>query len=51
MLKLLFLLFFSISVLFGSSQSYKVSYDPDYAPYSYTVDEKPYGLFIDIFKE
>jgi len=39
-------------LIFSSLQaaSYKVSYDPDYAPFSYSQDNKPYGLFIDIWK-
>lgn len=27
-----------------------VSYDPDYAPFSFSIDNKPYGIFIDIWK-
>ena len=39
-------------LIFSSLQaaSYTVSYDPDYAPFSYSQDNKPYGLFIDIWK-
>ena len=52
-LRILFtLIIFNLNILFANTQNnIKVSYDPDYAPYSYTIDGKPYGLFIDIFKE
>ena len=30
------------------ADNYKVSYDPDYEPYTYSIDHKPYGLLIDI---
>jgi serine phosphatase RsbU (regulator of sigma subunit)/ABC-type amino acid transport substrate-binding protein len=30
--------------------AFKVSYDPDYAPFSYSVENKAYGLFIDIWE-
>ena len=32
------------------AKSFRVSYDPDYAPFSYAIDGKAYGLFIDIWK-
>lgn len=32
------------------ADSYTISYDPDYAPFSYNQDNKPYGLLIDIWK-
>ena len=52
MKKLLILLFFLVTTLFSTKiENFKVSYDPDYAPYTYNVDGKPYGLFIDIFKK
>ena len=39
------------SLIFANNTvHYKVSYDPDYAPYSYDIDNKPNGLLIDIFK-
>ena len=46
--KVLFVLFISTILLYG--KTFSVSYDPDYAPFSYTVKDKPYGLFIDIWK-
>ena len=45
--KLLLILFVS-SLL--SAKEISVSYDPDYAPFSFSVDKKPYGIFIDIWK-
>ncbi len=49
--KTLIILFFIITTFnLALAKEYKISYDPDYAPFSYTVDNKPYGIFIDIFK-
>ncbi len=45
----IFLLIFSFSYS-STPTNFKVSYDPDYAPYSYNIDGEPYGLFIDIYK-
>ena len=43
-----------LSLLLFSSFLYAkpitISYDPDYAPFSYSIEGKPYGLFIDIWK-
>ena len=36
--------------LFSQAQTFKVSYDPDYAPFSYAINHKAHGLFIDIWK-
>jgi len=46
-----FLLFYFFT-FFSSAQAaqLKVSYDPDYAPFSYAIENKPYGLFVDIWK-
>jgi len=33
-----------------SAKTFLVSYDPDYAPFSYALNHKPYGLFIDIWR-
>lgn len=47
----MFLLLSLFSLVAASvTQHFKVSYDPDYAPYSYNVKGKPYGLFIDIYR-
>ena len=46
-------LFFLVTTFFVSSLQAKiftVSYDPDYAPFSFSQDEKAYGLFVDIWK-
>jgi len=42
------LIFVLSTILFA--KHFSVSYDPDYAPFSYTQDKKPYGLFIDIWQ-
>ena len=39
-----------LSSLFANQTNFKISYDPNYAPFSYNQDEKPEGLFIDIWK-
>ncbi len=44
------LLFFLLIPFILTAQEFKVSYDPDYAPFSYTVEDKAYGLLIDIWK-
>ena len=46
---LLILIILSFSI-FAEDRTFKVSYDPNYAPFSYTQDGKPTGLFIDIWK-
>ena len=46
--KIIFIFLFFYSSLFA--QNFKVSYDPDYAPLSYSIDAKAYGLLIDIWK-
>ena len=32
---------------YAQQNSFKISYDPDYAPYSYLENGKPEGLLID----
>ena len=44
---IIFLLTFS---LFSKEIDFKISYDPNYAPFSYKQDDKEAGLFIDIWK-
>ena len=39
-----------LSSLLANQTNFKISYDPNYAPFSYNQDEKPEGLFIDIWK-
>jgi len=52
MQKFLLLLFiFFISLYANDKQKFSVSYDSDYAPFSYTINNKPTGLLIDIYKE
>ncbi len=46
----IFIIHIFISSLFAKQTSFKVSYDPDYAPFSYLEDNKPEGLFIDYWK-
>jgi ABC-type amino acid transport substrate-binding protein len=45
-------LFLLLALLLSTIQAatLKVSYDPEYAPFSYAIDHKPYGLFIDIWR-
>ncbi len=45
--RIFLLLFLLLSI---GSANIKVSYDPNYAPYSYNVKGEPYGLFIDIWR-
>jgi len=45
--KLLFILLFT-SLL--SAKSFSVSYDPDYAPFSFSINHQPYGILVDIWK-
>jgi len=46
---LLFILIFT-SILNASKNHFKVSYDPDYAPFSYLENNIPQGLLIDYWK-
>ncbi len=49
-MKTLFIIFlFSISI-FAKEADFKISYDPNYAPFSYKQDDKAAGLFVDIWK-
>ena len=52
MLKKFLLLFFIIftTSLFSQQKNFIISYDPDYAPFSYKQNNKPNGLLIDIWK-
>jgi len=43
-------LFFLFLTSIAYAKNFSVSYDPDYAPFSYGIDKKPYGLFVDIWK-
>ena len=45
--KFLFILCLSLSL---NAKEISVSYDPDYAPFSFSIDNKPYGIFIDIWR-
>lgn len=49
-MKILFIIFlFCISIL-ARETNFKISYDPNYAPFSYKQDDKPAGLLVDIWK-
>ncbi len=49
--KLFVLSLFVLFTTMAQAESFKVSYDPDYAPFSYTLkDNQAHGLFIDIWK-
>jgi len=47
--KLFVIIILSYSILFAGN--FKISYDPDYAPFSFAQDNKAYGLLVDIWKE
>ncbi len=49
MKSILFIIIF-ISTLFCKDVDFKISYDPDYAPFSYNKDGVEAGLYIDIWK-
>lgn len=49
-MKLLFILFLLIIDAHTKEPIFKVSYDPNYAPFSYKQEEKEAGLYIDIWK-
>ena len=50
-MKSLFIIIFLFSIsIFAKETNFKISYDPDYAPFSYKQDDKPAGLLIDIWK-
>ena len=49
-MKNLFIIFLFTISLFAKEADFKISYDPNYAPFSYKQDDKPAGLFIDIWK-
>lgn len=49
-MKLLFILFLLIINAHTKEPIFKVSYDPNYAPFSYKQEEKEAGLYIDIWK-
>ncbi|MBU0925697.1 transporter substrate-binding domain-containing protein [bacterium] len=49
-MKYIFIITFLLSSLYANQTNFKISYDPNYAPFSYNQEEKPAGLFIDIWK-
>ena len=49
-MKNLFIIIFLFSIsIFAKETNLKISYDPNYAPFSYKQDDKAAGLFIDIW--
>ena len=46
-----FFFFFFIIIITLHAKTFRVSYDPEYEPFSYNINNKPYGLLIDIWKE
>ena len=50
MKNLFFIIILFSTFLFAKETSFKISYDPNYAPFSYKQDDKAAGLFIDIWK-
>ncbi len=50
-MKNLFIIIFLFSIsIFAKETNLKISYDPNYAPFSYKQDDKAAGLFIDIWE-
>ncbi len=49
-MKILFIIILLTFNIFAKEIDFKISYDPDYAPFSYKQDGKEAGLFIDIWK-
>lgn len=47
---LFFLLFVFLQNVFADTKTFKVSFDPDYAPFSYVSQGKEQGLLVDIWK-
>lgn len=48
--KLFLLLLLIFSFLNAEQKEFKVSFDPDYVPFSYIQNNKPEGLFIDFWR-
>ena len=49
-MKNLFIIFLLCFSVFAKETDFKISYDPNYAPFSYKQDNKAAGLLIDIWK-
>ena len=49
-MKSIFFIIIFISTLFCKDVDFRISYDPDYAPFSYNKDGVEAGLYIDIWK-
>jgi ABC-type amino acid transport substrate-binding protein len=49
-MKIFFILLFLMLNLFSKETHFKISYDANYAPFSYKEDGKEVGLLIDIWK-
>jgi signal transduction histidine kinase len=49
-MKYIFIITLLLSNLFSKEPDFKISYDPNYAPFSYNQEGEPRGLFIDIWK-
>ena len=49
-MKTLFIIFLLIISISAKETSFKISYDPNYAPFSYKQDDKAAGLLVDIWK-
>ena len=50
LLRLFFIIFIFSQVAFSKQTHFRVSYDPDYAPFSYLENNNPEGLLIDFWK-
>ena len=49
-MKILFIILLLFFSLFAKEADFKISYDPNYTPFSYKQDDNPTGLFVDIWK-
>jgi signal transduction histidine kinase len=49
-MKILIIIVLLLTNIFSEEITLKISYDPNYAPFSYNQEGKPEGLFIDIWK-
>ena len=49
-MKILIIIILLLTNILSKEVDFKISYDPNYAPFSYNQDDKPTGFFIDIWK-
>ena len=49
-MKILIIIFLLLTNIFSKEIDFRISYDPNFAPFSYKQDNKPTGLFINIWE-